>query len=155
MGRLSSEVFTEAELEYLSTQPLGRLATVSPDGQVQNNPVNFFLDAGTIVIGGHGLGSSKKFRNVQQGSPVAFVVDDVATVDPWSPRGIEIRGGAVALTDHEPPVPFFSREIIRITPAKIVSWYVDGPRASRTVRGEGSHEPGYTDLSGWLLSKLG
>ncbi|GAB3417976.1 PNPOx family protein [Flindersiella endophytica] len=150
----TSEIFTQAELDYLATQPLGRLATVSPDGQVQNSPVNFFLDAGSIVIGGHGLGGSKKFRNVQAGSSVSFVVDDVATVDPWSPRGIEVRGTAVALTDHEPPVPFFSREIIRITPTKIISWYVDGPRSSRSVRVASSQEPGYTDLSGWLLTKL-
>ncbi len=128
-------VFTQAELDYLATQRIGRLATVSPDGQVQNNPTNFFLDAGTgtIVIGGGALGRSKKFRNVQQGSTVAFVVDDVATVDPWAPRGVEIRGKAVALTDEEPPLPGLSREIIRITPTKIVSWGLGGPRASRTV----------------------
>ncbi|MEV4015163.1 PPOX class F420-dependent oxidoreductase [Nonomuraea angiospora] len=127
--------FTQAELDYLSTQHIGRLATVSPDGQVQNNPTNFFLDAdtGTIVIGGGALGRTKKFRNVQQGSTVAFVVDDLATVDPWAPRGIEIRGKAVALTDHEPPLPGLSRQIIRITPTKIVSWGLGGPRASRTV----------------------
>ncbi|WP_431912723.1 PPOX class F420-dependent oxidoreductase [Nonomuraea jabiensis] len=127
--------FTQAELDYLSTQHLGRLATVSPDGQVQNNPTNFFLDAdtGTIVIGGGVLGGTKKFRNVQQGSTVAFVVDDLATVDPWAPRGIEIRGTAVALTDHEPPLPGLSRQIIRITPTKIISWGLGGPRASRTV----------------------
>ncbi|WP_219471088.1 PPOX class F420-dependent oxidoreductase [Nonomuraea rhizosphaerae] len=132
---LTRRVFTPAELDYLATQPIGRLATVSPDGQVQANPTNFFVDAGTgtIVIGGHALGASKKFRNVQRGSTVAFVVDDLATVDPWAPRGIEVRGTAVALTDHEPPVPSFSREIIKITPVKIVSWNLDGPRASRTV----------------------
>lgn len=93
-------------------------------------------------------------RLVQRGSPASFVVDDVATVDPWSPRGVEIRGTAVALTDHEPPVPFFSREIIRITPTKIISWYIDGPRSSRAVRVEGVPERGYTSLSGWLLAKL-
>ncbi|GAA4069891.1 PPOX class F420-dependent oxidoreductase [Actinomadura miaoliensis] len=127
--------FTQAELDYLATQHIGRLATVSPDGKVQNNPTNFFLDAaaGTIVIGGGALGRSKKFRNVQQGSTVAFVVDDLATVDPWAPRGIEIRGTAAALTDQEPPMPGFSREIIRITPTKIVSWGLGGPRTSRTV----------------------
>lgn len=130
---MASTVFTPAELDYLAGQPLGRLATVAPDGQVQNNPVNFFVDAGTIVIGGHALGKSKKFRNVQRGSTVSFVVDDLSSTDPWSPRGIEIRGSAVALTDHEPPMAGFSREIIRITPTKIVSWYLDGPRASRTV----------------------
>jgi pyridoxamine 5'-phosphate oxidase family protein len=128
-------VFTQAELDYLATQRIGRLATVSADGQVQNNPTNFFVDAGTgtIVISGGALGSSKKFRNVQQGSTVAFVVDDLATVDPWAPRGIEIRGAAVALTDHEPPLPYLSREIIMITPTKIVSWGLDGLRASRSV----------------------
>jgi pyridoxamine 5'-phosphate oxidase family protein len=60
-------------------------------------------------------------------------VDDLATVDPWAPRGIEIRGKAAALTDQEPPLPGLSREVIRITPTKIVSWGLDGPRASRTV----------------------
>lgn len=126
-------MFTPAELDYLAAQPIGRLATVSPDGQVQNNPTNFFVDDGTIVIGGHALGASKKFRNVQRGSTVAFVVDDLATADPWVPRGIEIRGNAVALTDQEPPLPYLSREIIRIKPVRIVSWGLDGPRASRTV----------------------
>ncbi|MEU6431439.1 PPOX class F420-dependent oxidoreductase [Microbispora sp. NPDC046973] len=128
-------VFTQAELDYLATQRIGRLATVSPDGQVQNNPTNFFLDAatGTIVIGGGALGRSKKFRNVQQGSTVAFVVDDLASVDPWAPRGVEIRGKAAALTDQEPPLPGLSREIIRITPTKIVSWGLGGPRAGRAV----------------------
>lgn len=128
-------IFTQAELDYLATQRIGRLATVSPDGQVQNNPTNFFVEAdtGTIVIGGGALGGSKKFRNVQRGSTVAFVVDDLASADPWTPRGIEIRGKAVALTDHEPPVPGLSREIIRITPTKIVAWGLGGPRSSRVV----------------------
>ncbi|MEU8110077.1 PPOX class F420-dependent oxidoreductase [Nonomuraea muscovyensis] len=127
--------FTQAELDYLAGQRLGRLATVSPAGQVQNNPVGFFVDAasGTITIGGHALGASKKFRNIQRGSTVSFVVDDLASVDPWVVRGIEIRGSAVALTDHEPPVPYFSREIITITPSKIISWGLDGARTSRTV----------------------
>jgi len=132
---VTGTVFAQAELDYLATQRIGRLATVSPDGQVQNNPTNFFIDAdtGSIVIGGGALGSSKKFRNVQQGSTAAFVVDDLATIDPWAPRGIEIRGTAVALTDHEAPLPYLSREIIRITPTRIISWGLDGPRASRRV----------------------
>ncbi|MGI8331806.1 PPOX class F420-dependent oxidoreductase [Actinomadura scrupuli] len=128
-------IFTQAELDHLTSQPIGRLATVSPAGQVQNNPVNFFVDAaaGTITIGGGALGASKKFRNVQEGSTVSFVVDDLASVDPWVPRGIEIRGSAVALTDHEPPVPGLSREIITITPSQIIAWGLGGPRLSRKV----------------------
>ncbi|MFI7687437.1 PPOX class F420-dependent oxidoreductase [Nonomuraea sp. NPDC049655] len=127
-------VFTNAELDYLTGQRLGRLATVSATGQVQNNTVNFFVDAdsGTIIIGGHALGASKKFRNVQRGSAVSFVVDDLASVHPWVVRGIEIRGSALALTEHEPPVPYFSREIIKITPTKIIPWGW-AARSSRVV----------------------
>jgi pyridoxamine 5'-phosphate oxidase family protein len=132
---MTGMIFTQAELDYLAGQRLGRLATVSPDGQVQNNPVGFFVDAeaGTITIGGHALGDSKKFRNVQRGSTASFVVDDLVSVDPWRVRGIEIRGTATALTDHEPPLPYFSREIIVITPRRIISWGLEGGRTSRTV----------------------
>ncbi|MCP2340282.1 PPOX class F420-dependent oxidoreductase [Actinomadura rupiterrae] len=128
-------IFSSAELVYLTAQPLGRLATVAPDGQVQNNPVNFVVDPGTgaIMIGGGAMGASKKFRNVQAGSTVSFVVDDLISTDPWKARGIEIRGTAEALVDQDPPMKNLSREYIRITPARIVSWNIDGPRASRSV----------------------
>lgn len=127
--------FTQAELDYLASQNLGRLATVSPAGQVQNSPVGIFYnpDEKTIDIGGHGLGGSKKFRNVQAGSTVALVVDDLVSFNPWTVRGVEIRGVAEALTDVEPPVPGFSRELLRIRPTKIITWGLDGPPSSRTV----------------------
>ncbi|MFI6326328.1 PPOX class F420-dependent oxidoreductase [Nonomuraea sp. NPDC050556] len=127
--------FTQAELDYFATQSLGRLATVSPTGQVQNSPVGFFYnpDEKCIDIGGHGLGESKKFRNVQAGSTVALVVDDLVSFNPWTVRGVEIRGVAEALTDVEPPVPGFSRELLRIRPVKIITWGLDGPPSNRTV----------------------
>jgi hypothetical protein len=48
-----------------------------------------------------------------------FVVDDLESAGLWMPCGIEIRGQAEALVDVGPPMPFFSREIIRITPERI------------------------------------
>ena len=44
----------------------------------------------------------------------AIVIDDLASVDPWRPRGVEVRGRAEALTDPQP--------MIRIHPDRIVSW---------------------------------
>jgi len=131
--------FTEAELEYLATQRLGRLATVAPDGFPQNNPVGFFVDAerGTVDIGGHRMGDSRKFQSVRANPKVSFVVDDLASVQPWRVRGVEIRGEAEALTDQEPPMPGFSHEIIRIRPRRIRSWGLDpdNPYGSgRTIR---------------------
>ena len=112
--------FTSTEREYLAAEPLGRLATVDPSGAPQNNPVGFVLtDAGQLLIGGFAMGKSRKFRNVQQNANVAFVVDDLETVDPWVPRMVEIRGTAEALTDVDPPMTGMSREIIRITPTWI------------------------------------
>jgi pyridoxamine 5'-phosphate oxidase family protein len=83
-----------------------------------------FLDeeTGDIVIGGWAMGASRKFRNVQANPQVALVIDDLVSMDPWTVRGLEIRGAAVALSDVDPPVHFMSREVIRITPNWIISW---------------------------------
>ena len=66
-------VFTDGELAYLRSQRLGRLATLAPDGTLQNSPVGFSIDeaAGVIVIGGKNLGSTRKFANVAANGQVA------------------------------------------------------------------------------------
>jgi pyridoxamine 5'-phosphate oxidase family protein len=127
---------TEAERAYLQSQPLARLATVDRGGAPQNNPVGAFLDGetGDIIIGGHAMGASRKFRNVQANGQVALVIDDLVSSDPWTVRGLEIRGTAVALEDVDPPVPFMSREVIRITPTWVTSWGVDPEAPGRYSR---------------------
>ena len=127
---------TEAERAYLQSQPLARLATVDGAGAPQNNPVGAFLDeeTGDIIIGGHAMGASRKFRNVQANARVALVIDDLVSRDPWTVRGLEIRGDAVALEDVDPPVPFMSREVIRITPMWVTSWGVDPEAPGRYSR---------------------
>ncbi|MFF5108018.1 PPOX class F420-dependent oxidoreductase [Streptosporangium sp. NPDC000509] len=119
--------FTEAELAYLEGQRLGRLATTGPDGSLQNSPTGFRVDTetGVVDIYGRAMGTTRKFHNVRTNPRVAFVVDDVASTDPWRVRGVEIRGEAEAVEDHEPPSPHLSREIIRIHPRRIISWGVD------------------------------
>jgi pyridoxamine 5'-phosphate oxidase family protein len=129
-------ILTEAERAYLQSQPLARLATVDASGAPQNNPVGAFLDeeTGDIIIGGHAMGASRKFRNVQRNGQVALVIDDLVSRDPWTVRGLEIRGAAVALEDVDPPVPFMSREVIRITPLWVTSWGVDPEAPGRYSR---------------------
>ena len=115
--------FTQAELDYLATQRLARLATVAPDGTLQVSPVGFFLNRdGTVDIGGAAMGRTKKFRNVVASGRAAVVIDDIASLDPWEVRGVEIRGSAEALSDTDPPMRGFSKEIIRIHPTRIISW---------------------------------
>jgi len=120
--------FTEAERAYLTTQPLGRLATIGPDGVPQNSPVGYRLDAGTgtIEIGGYRMGATRKFHNVETNGNVAFVVDEIVSLRPWQVRGVEIRGHAEALRDQPPLIPGFTGERIRIHPRRILSWGLDG-----------------------------
>ncbi|MET9030534.1 PPOX class F420-dependent oxidoreductase [Nocardia sp. NPDC004168] len=115
---------TTEHIDYLHTQRLGRLATVRPDGTPQNNPVGFRYNAdlGTIDIAGWNMGDSWKFRNLATNDHVAFVVDDVASVQPWRVRCLEIRGTAEALTDVDPYIPGVSREMIRIHPHRVIAF---------------------------------
>jgi pyridoxamine 5'-phosphate oxidase family protein len=118
-------VFIPAEIAYLQSQRLGRLATVGPDGQPHVVPVSYRYNAeqDTIEIGGHGFAGRKKYRDVRQNPKVAFVVDDLASVDPWRPRGLEIRGTAEILeTGGTALGPGFDPEMFRITPSRVISW---------------------------------
>lgn len=132
-------VFTPAEIAYLQSQRLGRIATVGPTGQPHVVPVAFRYnpDADTIDIGGHGFASRKKFRDVRHNPRVALVVDDVASVNPWSVRGIEIRGEAeILVTGGKTIMPSFDPEMFRIRPRRIVSWGIDAggfPPHARSV----------------------
>lgn len=111
-------------IAYLQSQRLGRLATVDRDGAPQNNPVGFRYNAelGSIDIGGLNMGASRKFRNLAGNPKVAFVVDDVASVQPWRVRCVEIRGRAEALRDQADQPPGLSAEIIRIYPERVISF---------------------------------
>jgi len=128
--------FTDAEVEYLNSQPLGRFATVGPDSRPHVMPVGVFYDPETqaIVIGSAAdMAASKKYRDAQRRPDVAVVVDDLAAVDPWTPRGIEIRGRAETHTDGGEEVGKrlgagfpFDRAWIRIRPRRILAWGIDG-----------------------------
>jgi pyridoxamine 5'-phosphate oxidase family protein len=124
-------VFTPAEIAYLQSQRLGRIATVGPDHQPHVVPVGFRYnpDQDTIDIGGHGgFTKRKKYRDVSQNRRVAFVVDDLASVNPWRVRGIEIRGEADILdTGGQEIGPGFDPDIFRIRPRRIISWGLDDP----------------------------
>ena len=121
--------FTDAEISYLKNQRLGRLATAGADAQPHVVPVGFRYNPkeDAIEIGGHsGFAKRKKYRDVVQNPRVAFVVDDVASVNPWTPRGIEIRGTAEVLTTGGAELgPGFDPEMFRIRPTRIISWGIN------------------------------
>lgn len=120
-------IFTEAELEYLARQRLGRLATQQPDGTLQVSPVGFGVNTalGTIDIGGHAMAASRKYRNVAANGRAAFVVDDIASLQPWTVRCLEIRGRAEVIEDPADSMANAAGPIIRLRPRRIISFGVD------------------------------
>ena len=117
--------FTEAEIAYLNSQMLCRLATVDPSGQPHVVPVGYRYnpELEVIDIGGHDFAKRKKFRDVSHNQRVALVVDDIASTNPWRVRGIEIRGEAeVLLTGGTNLGPGFDPEMFRITPRRVLAW---------------------------------
>jgi pyridoxamine 5'-phosphate oxidase family protein len=120
-------VFTQSELAYLGggvARPLARIATVGKDGTPHVVPVGFRYEPAhdSIDVGGHELERTKKYRDVERTGRASIVIDDLASTDPWRPRGVEVRGRAEAVSSPRP--------MIRIHPERIVSWGVDA-RGSR------------------------
>jgi pyridoxamine 5'-phosphate oxidase family protein len=124
----AGSVFSESELAYLHGQQLlGRVATVGADGTPHVAPVGWAHNAelDTIDVTGRGLEQTKKFRDVERTGRAAIVIDDLASVSPWRPRAVEVRGRAEALRAPE--------VLIRIHPERIVSWGFGPGRNARTI----------------------
>ncbi|MFC9470714.1 PPOX class F420-dependent oxidoreductase [Nocardia sp. NPDC056952] len=127
--------FTSNEQQFLAEAGIGRLATVSPDGIVQNNPTAYRVNPDhTIDIGGMRMRGSRKYRNIEAGSRVSFVIDQQVSWEPYVIRGIEVRGTAETLDDEQPPFEHQERAIIRIHPERIISWGIDGGSFDFTSR---------------------
>ena len=121
-------VFTSGEIAYLQSQRLARLAT-SKDGQPHVVPLSFRYnpETDTIDVGGHDFAKRKKYRDVQRNPRVAIVIDDLASVDPWRPRMIEVRGEAEILSAGGETVGRgFDSDMFRIKPKRIVSFGIQG-----------------------------
>jgi len=110
--------FTDAELAYFRTQPLLRFATASPTGRPDVAPVGFGVDGDDIVSGGFDITSTVRYRNIQANPRATVVVDDLASVDPWTPRGVKVVGRAV-IEEADGSAQF------RITPEVIISWGIN------------------------------
>ena len=108
-------VFTSAELDYLKSQPLMRFASASVSGRPDVGPVVFEIDGDDILTAGFDITHTVRYKNIQSNPRVSVVVDDLASVNPWSPRGIKIIGTAVIEEFDDSPR-------FRISPEVIISW---------------------------------
>ena len=95
--------FTEAELAYLTSQHLMRFATASSSGKPDVAPVTFGPTATTSSPAASTSPAPARFRNVAANPRATVVIDDLASVDPWTPRGVKVIG-SVRVEDR-PAVP--------------------------------------------------
>ena len=110
--------FTPAEVQYLKSQPLMRFASASLNGRPDVAPVVFEIDGDDILTAGFDVTHTVRYRNIQSNQRVSVVVDDLASLEPWSPRGIKVIGNAVI--EEVNGAPRF-----RITPTVIISWAIN------------------------------
>jgi pyridoxamine 5'-phosphate oxidase family protein len=87
--------FSDEERAYIASQPLARIATVSPDGQPDVTAVTFDFDGTDFYIGGYNPTHTRRARNVRAGQhKAALIIDDLMTRQPWTPRFLRVYGTA-------------------------------------------------------------
>ena len=127
-------MLSEPEVQYLKTQYLARIATVSKNRQPDVVPVGFEFDGTYFWIGSRNQESffkGNRYKNVKSGNEkVALVIDDLESIDPWRPRYIKIYGTAEVM-DHSGR--FGSGKYLRITPK--ITWSA-GIKGLRPKEGE-------------------
>ncbi|MGH2639807.1 MAG: PPOX class F420-dependent oxidoreductase [Rhabdochlamydiaceae bacterium] len=125
-------MFSEPEVEYLKSQYLARIGTVSRKGQPDVVPVGFEFDGTNFWVGSHDqeiFFRGIKYKNVKNGNNlVSLVVDDLESIDPWKPRCVKVYGTA-EIMDHEGQ--FGPGKYLRITPR--ISWSM-GIRGLKTQK---------------------
>jgi pyridoxamine 5'-phosphate oxidase family protein len=114
-------LFSEPEINYLKSQNLLRIGTVSKSGQPDVVPVGFEFDGMYFWVGSNSQDvflRSHKYKNVKNGNKkVSFTIDDLESVDPWKPRLVKVNGTA-EVEDHQGE--FGQGKYLKITPK--VSW---------------------------------
>jgi pyridoxamine 5'-phosphate oxidase family protein len=127
--RTDTNVLSKPETDYLKTQHLARVASVSPKGQPEVSPVGFEWDGKHFYIGTHDpafFPMTQRYKNISRGNArVSLVVDDLVSVDPWKVRGIKVLGTA-EVVEHNGI--FGKGKYIRIIPRVSVSWGIEPPK---------------------------
>jgi len=117
-------VLSNKEINYLKSQRLARIATVSNDLQPDVAPVGFDFDGAYFYVGGFTLSKTLKYKNVQNNPKVSLVIDDLGSINPWRPRGIKIHGIADLITREG---HIGAGAYIRINPKDVWSWGIEEP----------------------------
>ena len=119
-------MLTEKETEYVNSQRLARIGTVTSEGQPDVSPVDFDFDGQFFYVGDGQNQNSRKFLNIRNGNVrVAMAIDDANPDDPGDIRGMKIYGAADFV--HRDKGSVGKNEYIRIKPELTWSWGIEAP----------------------------
>jgi len=108
------------------------MASVSQKGIPEVSPVGFEFDGKYFWVGSHDpevFPTTMRYKNIANGNAhVSLVIDDLASVDPWRPRGIKVSGTA-EVAEHDGI--FGKGRYFRIIPRSSVSWGIEPPSKGR------------------------
>jgi pyridoxamine 5'-phosphate oxidase family protein len=134
-------LLSKLEVDYLKTQHLARIASVSPKGQPEVSPVGFEWDGKYFYVGTHDpafFPMTQRVKNVSRGSVrVSLVIDDQVSVDPWVVRGIKVLGRA-EIVEHKGI--FGPGKYLRISPRVSVSWGIETQKEGEWSSSRKVHE---------------
>ncbi len=131
---LSMSMFSDPEIEFLKSQWVCRIATVSPEGWPHNVPVGFVFDGKAFYITSDP--GNKKLKNMARNNKVCLIIDV-----PKSPRRAIMVQGLATLAEHgeefERITEYISKEkgwkkwkegeqvAVSIEPTKKLSWGIE------------------------------
>lgn len=130
--------FTEKETEFIKSQRLARLATISKRGVPDVAAVGYYFDGHYFWVGGNKMTKTMKYWNVKANSKVALIIDELVSHDRLRARGIKIHGTATIESSAQVDRIFqeaFKRsnleyktpgKQIRIDPELKWTWQVEG-----------------------------
>jgi pyridoxamine 5'-phosphate oxidase family protein len=122
-----SELLSQPEVDYLKSQHLARIATVSKSGQPDVVPVGFEYDGKYFWVGSHSQDiffRTNKYKNVKKGNTkVSLVIDDMKSIQPWHPRSVKVYGSAEVMEHNG---IFGPGKYLRITPSITWSMGIEG-----------------------------
>jgi pyridoxamine 5'-phosphate oxidase family protein len=119
-------------MNYLKNHRYARIAAALPRSVPEVFPMGFRLDEKYFWVGSHSqeiFPRTRRYRNITSGNDrVSLVVDDLASVNPWRPRGIKVSGKA-EVRDHDGI--FGKGRYIRIAPILTSSWGIEPTQGGR------------------------
>jgi pyridoxamine 5'-phosphate oxidase family protein len=113
------QMFSQSELDYIRSQALARIGTASPAGRPDVAVVGFDFDGEFFYVSGRANEATRKYRNTRENPVASLVIDDLASVKPWRPRGIKLFG-PVDFVQHKGYAG--EKEYLRLKPSRKYSW---------------------------------